>query len=314
MRWAHYTRSEVAGDDDERELEADGTSQLAARRRMGNSSRRQARRERGKTAAATSVISCRDVWLKGRTTPHLTSPHITRVAPSLCPVPPQRRHCPPSSPCIASPSICTSVRLPAPPSHVSISRCAVARRLVSARFPPPRSTATPIARNHELTHSPVRVSSSRFCQISSLPPFSSLTMPTSTPRRPDNAAPAPSSSSSSSLPFLELCDAYKLTTESCHHANTAFPQTKRCRGSPNCLHGLKGKKGIWDATPAPLKALGPDPANKRRQPETTLVGLTNLGATCLRARHSSPLPPSLTSATLHRSPTSCPLPVFCQAT
>ena len=101
-------------------------------------------------------------------------------------------------------------------------------------------------------------------------------MPSSSSR---GSGPTPQRSSNSTLSYMELCTAYGLDEDCCHRASNSMPQSKKCRHRINCLHGLRGKgKGIWDVRPPALRALGPDPNLRKREPGT-LVGLTNLGAT-----------------------------------
>ncbi len=102
-------------------------------------------------------------------------------------------------------------------------------------------------------------------------------MPSSVTRQ--SGAAGAGTPSSRTLSYAELCKAYHLDLGYCHRASNLTAPTRKCRTSPNCLHGLRGKKGIWEAVPAALRALGQDPNLRRREPGT-LVGLQNLGATC----------------------------------
>ena len=98
---------------------------------------------------------------------------------------------------------------------------------------------------------------------------------------PTSSSPTSSKHSPTTLSYWDLCKAYNLHEDYCAPATTiGNPQRAKCRPFPNCLHGLKAKRGIH-ATPLPpqLRSLGADPTVRVRQPDK-LVGLLNLGATC----------------------------------
>ena len=94
-----------------------------------------------------------------------------------------------------------------------------------------------------------------------------------------SSASSPPPTAHSRLSYWELCKAYNLHESYCSPASTISPQRAKCRPFPNCLHGLKAKRGIHATPPPLLRSLGADPAARVRRPGQ-LVGLTNLGATC----------------------------------
>ena len=104
-------------------------------------------------------------------------------------------------------------------------------------------------------------------------------MPSSSSSSPSTGTAKSPPSSAAALSYWELCKAYNLHESYCAPATTQQPQRAKCRPFPNCLHGLKAKRGVHATPPPLLRSLGADPAARVRR-VGQLVGLSNLGATC----------------------------------